>query len=218
MKIVHPSISIEHPVDGDAVMKQIEKAGRVCYKSECRITPDSAAAFVKRLIDSKHESVLEHYSISVRIICDRGVSHEIVRHRIASYSQESTRYCNYGKADEIQVIEPLGMTQGQAHHWKRAMEDAELGYMDMLREGATPQIARSVLPNSLKTELVMTANLREWRHFFRLRTSLAAHPQMREVALMILVEFRRLLPAVFADIEAPEVPASGCVAPKGSPK
>lgn len=200
MKIIPQSVELEHEVDGEEVLRFIEKIGRVCYKSECRITPDSSRGFIKRLLDSKHESVLEHYNISVRVICDRGVSHEIVRHRIASYSQESTRYCNYGKADEITVIQPPTMTPGQEHHWKRAMEDAELAYMDMIKEGATPQIARSVLPNSLKTELVMTMNLREWRHFFRLRTSKAAHPQMREVAEMILDLMRVRIPVVFDDI------------------
>ena len=200
MRIVKQSVAFEHPVDGEAILALIERAGRTCYKSECKITPDSSHAFVKRLMDSKHESVLEHASISVRIICDRGVSHEIVRHRIASYSQESTRYCNYGKADEITVIEPPGMTPEQKKCWEYAMDACESSYLMMLHHSTTPQIARSVLPNSLKTELVMTANLREWRHFFKLRTSKAAHPQMREIADAALWMFVAAIPVIFDDI------------------
>ena len=197
MNIVPQSVSLEHPVDGEMVLAQIERAGRVCYKSECRITPDSARGFIRRLLDSKHESVLEHYNISMRVICDRGVSHEIVRHRIASYSQESTRYCNYGKADEITVIQPPEMSEDQCDQWLYAMGECEKSYMQMLKKGATPQIARSVLPNSLKTELVMTMNLREWRHFLKLRTSPQAHPQMREVANMVREILIANVPIVF---------------------
>lgn len=211
MRVVGQSAELEHDVDGEEVLRFIEKIGRVCYKSECRITPDSSRGFIKRLLDSKHESVLEHYNISVRIVCDRGVSHEIVRHRIASYSQESTRYCNYGKADEITVIEPPQMDVFTRQLWWDAMAACENSYLAMLKCGATPQIARSVLPNSLKTELVMTANLREWRHFFKLRASPAAHPQMREVASMILNLFLEKIPVIFDDL-APSKEAT-CPAP-----
>src|ERR1035437_3956325 len=204
MIIVPQSIAIETvdglPINGPAVLKFIERIGRVCYRSECRITDDSAATFVKRLIDSKHESVIEHYSITVRVICDRGISHEIVRHRIAAYSQESTRYCNYGKASEITVIEPPGLAPGQWLIWEEAVLAAEKGYLAMLAAGCTPQIARSVLPTCLKTEIVATYNLRQWRHFFRMRTALAAHPQIREAAGWALAEFRRTIPIVFDDI------------------
>ena len=208
MRIVPQSIAIETvdglPINGQAVIKFIERLGRVCYKSECRITDDSAATFVKRLIDSKHESVIEHYSVTVRVVCDRGISHEIVRHRIAAYSQESTRYCNYGKANEITVIQPPAMTPGQELAWQIGVEGAERSYMVMLACGATPQIARSVLPTCLKTEIVATYNLRQWRHFFRMRTALAAHPQIREVAGWALEEFKRTIPIVFDDITLPE--------------
>ena len=187
----------------------IELAGRVCYKSEDRITLGSAEKFIGRLMDSKHESVLEHGSITVRIICDRGISHELVRHRIASFSQESTRYCNYGKdgfGHEITVIDIASgfkydftdaNYQTRYAVWCAAMENAERSYLKMIELGATPQEARSVLPNSLKTEIVITANPREWLHIFRLRTSNAAHPQIREVMFPIQAEFALLWPSIF---------------------
>lgn len=203
MKIVKQSAVLENPADFDNAVERLERAGRTCYKSECRIGPGTAERFIRGIIDRGHESVIEHVSVSVRFICDRGVSHEIVRHRLASYSQESTRYCNYGKADEIQVVEPPGLTDEQRSSWLLAVGQAEDAYLSMLGRGATPQIARSVLPTCLKTELVMTANLREWRHFFRLRCAPAAHPQMREVALQALELFRARVPVLFNDILNP---------------
>lgn len=151
-------------------------------------------------------SLIEHGSVSVRFTCDRGVSHEIVRHRLASYCQESTRYCNYGKEDfgsEITVIKPCSLDKdGTAYrHWFWACSQAEEAYFNMLDFGCTPQEARSVLPNSTKTEVVMTANMREWRHFLRLRTAPAAHPDMREVAKMLLTEMQTRYPAFFEDFE-----------------
>ena len=203
MRIVESGFEFEHPVDGAEILRQIERAGRTCYKSEAKITADSAITFVAKIINSGHESVLEHEKITVRVICDRGVSHEIVRHRIASYSQESTRYCDYAKSGDIQVIEPQAWffkSQFSRREWEEAMRDAERHYNALRQYGESPQIARSVLPQSLKTEIVMTMNLREWRHFFRLRTSPAAHPQMRTLALSMLQEFCRLIPVVFDDI------------------
>ena len=181
----------------------IEKAGRVCYKSEDKITPTSASAFIKMLIHEKgHESVIEHAHATFRVVCDRGVSHEIVRHRIASYSQESTRYCNYAREKfgaEITVIEPPGLPPALREEWFCSMRAIEQLYVEMIEQKVSPQIARSVLPTCLKTEIVITYNFREWRHFLRLRTSKAAHPQMREVADTI----RRILveqcPEVFGD-------------------
>lgn len=204
MNVVQPSFSIETEIDGDAILCSIERAGRTCYKSECKITPGSAREFVRKIIASGHESVIEHEAITVRIVCDRGVSHEIVRHRLASYSQESTRYCNYGKTGEVTFVEPCFWERGDLKYklWFSAMSAAETHYLDLLKAAASPQQARSVLPNSLKTEIVMTANLREWRHFFRLRTSPAAHPQMRQIAIPLLAEFKRLIPLIFDDIEA----------------
>ena len=209
MKIIKPSHEILTPIDGEQILKHIELCGRVCYKSEDRITEDSARRFVANIIKRGHESVLEHFDISVRFICDRGVSHEIVRHRIASYSQESTRYCNYStnKDDgDIQFIEPFFWLNDpeKMGYWQQAMVASEFVYNEMIKTGATPQEARSVLPNSLKTEIICTMNLREWRHFFRLRTSKAAHPQMRELVIPLLKELKEKIPVVFADIEVEE--------------
>lgn len=206
MKIIKAGYEIMGALDGSEILKKIEKCGRVCYKSEDRITDGSAAQFVRSIIKRGHESVLEHVSFTVKFIVDRGVSHEIVRHRLASYSQESTRDCNYtgdkfGK--EITVIEPCFLTdeRGAAYKsWKSACLEAQSFYFEMLEYGCTPQEARSVLPNSLKTEIVMTANLREWRHFLRLRTSSAAHPQMREVTVPLMEELKQMIPVVFDDI------------------
>ena len=205
MKIINSSVEILSNVDGKEMLKKIEQCGRTCYKSEDKITDSSAEKFVQNIIDRGHESVLEHVSISVKVICDRAISHEIVRHRLASYSQESTRYCNYGKDkfnQEITVILPVmfDMNAPAYNIWKRSCENAETAYFDLLNEGYKPEDARSVLPNSLKTELVMTANLREWRHFLRMRLSPAAHPQMVEIAYRILMEFHEKVPVVFEDI------------------
>lgn len=205
MKIVAPSFEILTPLDGEAVLRHIELCGRVCYKSEDKITPESAEKFVRSIIRNGHEAVLEHYSFSVRFIVDRGVSHEIVRHRLASYCQESTRYCNYGAdkfGNEITVIRPFYLAEGSValEEWKTSCRRAEEAYFWMLRMNYTPQQARAVLPTSLKTELIMTANLREWRHFFKLRCSPAAHPQMYEVTMPLLREVRRRIPVVFEDI------------------
>ena len=206
MKIVEPYIIIESSVEGDSILRQIEKIGRTAYKSEDKITQDSAKDFVSMIIERGHFSVIEHQSITVRVICDRGVSHEIVRHRLASYTQESTRYCNYsiGKfGSEITVIKPCFWEENDEKYllWKEAMIHAEKTYNKLIKLGADPQEARSVLPNSLKTEIVMTMNLREWRHFFKLRTSEAAHPQMREIAVPLLKEFQKRIPIIFDDLK-----------------
>ena len=206
MKIIEASHSIETPIDGAEILKRIEKAGRTCYKSEDRITEESAKVFVRKLIERGHESVLEHGSITVRFVCDRGISQEIVRHRLASYSQESTRYCNYSNdrfRNNITFIKPCFLDEGTGGYklWKQAMFIAEKEYFELLKLGCTPQEARSVLPNSIKTEIVMTANLREWRHFLKLRTAKAAHPQMRELTVPLLKELQERIPVVFDDIK-----------------
>ena len=205
MRIIAPSTEILTPLDGDTILKHIELCGRVCYKSEGLITEDSAERFVRGIIKRGHEAVLEHFSFSVRFIVDRGVSHEIVRHRLASYCQESTRYCNYmdGKfGEEITVIKPYYLKEGTIPfaEWFKACMSAETAYENLIADGNSAQEARAVLPNSLKTELIMTANLREWRHFFKLRTAPAAHPQMREVTIPLLREVQRKIPVVFEDI------------------
>lgn len=205
MIIVPAKVEFMHPVDGQAVLRLIEAAGRVCYKSEDKIEEGTAEEFVRGLLKRGHEAVIEHAKITVKFTCDRGVSHEIVRHRMASYCQESTRYCNYSGVKfgkEITVIDPasLRLSESAYSHWATACLRAETAYFAMLEAGAKPQDARSVLPNSLKTEVVMTANMREWRHFFRLRCSPAAHPQMREVAKMALRMFHEAVPVLFDDV------------------
>ena len=213
MKIIKPSIEIIDMDSYESILKKIEKIGRVCYKSESKITEDSAEKFIPNLLTRQHESVIEHESVTVRMICDRGVTHEIVRHRIASYSQESTRYCNYAgdKFDnQITVIDlasgfsyDLSNENDKAKYdvWTTAMQQAEQSYFRMLELGATPQEARSVLPNSLKTEIVVTMNLRSWRNFFRLRVDSHAHPQMREVAQLLYREFEEKLPVFVSGLE-----------------
>ena len=211
MKIIKPYAEIISATPD--LEKIIELAGRTCYKSEDRITEDSAGPFIEKLKSFKHESVLEHGAITVRFVVDRGVSHELVRHRLASFSQESTRYCNYSKdkfENEITVIKPCFFSderdefdpEGSREYWlwSQACQTAEVYYFDLLACGATPQEARSVLPNSLKTEIVMTANPREWRHVFAVRCHRDAHPQMREVMVPLRDEFARRWPALFADV------------------
>lgn len=213
MKIIQPSVEIVSINDYSTIIKKIERIGRVCYKSEEQITDVSAERFIAGLLRRGHESVIEHEVVSVRVICDRGVTHEIVRHRLGSYSQESTRYCNYSNDKFDNRITVIDLASGFQYDmrnehdaakyevWKEAMDAAEQSYFKLLKLGADPQEARSVLPNSLKTEIVMTMNLREWRHFCRLRCNNKAHPQMRQVALMIYNLFLEKMPVFFRDIE-----------------
>lgn len=206
MNIIKACYEILDTLSGEDILKKIERVARVCYKSEDKITDGSAEKMVKALIKRGHEAMLEHFSFSVKFIVDRGVSHEIVRHRVASYAQESTRYCNYGSQDGgITVIKPLFWDECSSEYmaWKHGCMVAERRYKELLEMGATPQEARAVLPNSLKTELVMSANLREWRHFLKLRavgTTGAPHPQMREVALPLLQELSEKVPVIFDDL------------------
>ena len=206
MRIIKPGVEIMTPTDG--ILQHLERCGRVCYKSEDKIADGTAEKFIAGIIKRGHEAVLEHASITVKFTCDRGVSHEIVRHRMASFCQSSTRYCNYSNekfGSEITVIKPCFLEDGTGSYvvWRDACEMAEAYYFRLLNGNTkrlTPQEARSVLPNSLMTELVMTANIREWRHFLRLRCDKAAHPQMREVALMLLDKLREAVPVCFDDI------------------
>ena len=205
MKIIDAHYQIISDIDGAEVLRKLERAGRVCYKSEDAITPLSAEEFIRKIIKKGHEAIIEHFSFSVKFVVDRGISHELVRHRLASYAQESTRYVDYSHGGEITYIKPLFFTNGSTLEliWLDAMESCELAYLRLRECGSTPEQARSVLPNSLKTEVVMTANLREWRHFFKLRTADAAHPQMREVTRPLLDEVKLMLPVIFDDIPQP---------------
>lgn len=205
MKEIRPSFEIMDDINGAEMLKKLERCGRVCYKSEDKITEGSAEKFIGMILKSGHESVLEHEKLTVKFICDRGVTHEIVRHRIASYSQESTRYCNYSKdkfGNELAFIRPCFWADDSEEYavWKQAMEEIEKTYVKLISLGAKPEEARSILPNSLKTEIVCTMNLREWRHFFRLRTAERAHPQIREISVALLDELKKRIPVIFDDI------------------
>ena len=225
MNIIKSNYEILTQISDNGIeeLKHIERIGRVCYKSEDKISEDGETAkkFVKMLIDRGHEAMIEHSFLSVKFTVDRGVSHELVRHRIASFAQESTRYVNYSLdkfGNEINVIDINGGIELDAkmngtpdsiidvilHEWIEAMQDAEKHYMRMIELGATPQIARSVLPNSTKTEITITANYREWRNFFKLRTANTAHPSMREVTIPLLKELKDKLPIIFDDIKVVE--------------
>ena len=206
MKIVKPSVMLVFESRQAELLRKIEMAGRTCYKSEMKTTENSAEQFVRNLIRRGHESVLEHVNLTFRIICDRGVSHELVRHRMASYSQESTRYCNYSGdsfGGEITVVEPSWASPGDQTYevWRKSCAFAEMAYFDLLSIGCYPQEARAVLPNSLKTEVVMTANIREWRHFLKLRLVKGAHPDMRVIAKYVLDVFLSFYPVFVEDID-----------------
>lgn len=221
MELIYPSIEVLTDVNADQMFKRIERAGRTCYKSECKITENSSKEFVKNILGRNHESVIEHESISVKFVCDRGVSHELVRHRLMSFSQESTRYVNYNKRGMTFVIPPwvnikpcqltidpstLGLdtlvSDEITKSWLNTMMECERQYNKSCSFGAKPEQARSLLPNSLKTEIVVTGNLRNWRHVLNLRTAKAAHPQMREVMIKVYDEFIKLgLEPIFKDIQ-----------------
>lgn len=209
MKIIKPTYEILDDINEDKILEFIEKAGRTCYKSEQLIKDGSAKKFVENILRLGHESVIEHEKISIRIICDRGVTHEIVRHRIASYSQESTRYCNYCNdkfGNELTFIEPIFFNTNSEEDiknkaiWIKSMKQIEENYNELIAGGAKPEQARAILPNSLKTEIVVTMNLRAWRHFLKLRTAKGAHPQIKEISNMILKEFKEKLPTIFGEL------------------
>lgn len=209
MRIIQPSVTLIDAPNREELYKKLELAGRTCYKSEDKITEESAEQFIRGLLKRGHEAMIEHASITAKFVCDRGVSHEIVRHRLASFAQESTRYCNYAGdkfGKEITVIKPpfWAETTEEYHTWKTSCGCAETAYLRLLELGASPQEARSVLPNSLKTEIVITMNIREWRHFFKLRvigTTGAPHPQMRQVANIAFEMFKENWPVLFEDLE-----------------
>ena len=195
MKIIDPSVELIDVINPDEVLKKIERCGRVCYQSKSR--EDSAEQFVRMLIKRGHESVLEHVSLTFRVICDRAIMAELTRHRLASFSVESTRYVKY---DKLEVIAPTPHKSINLEDWGKSIREANKRYGFMLSGGCPPEQARAVLPLCLKSELYMTANLREWRHILKLRTSKQAHPQMREVANQILAVFKEKLPVIVEDI------------------
>jgi thymidylate synthase (FAD) len=207
MNIVNAGYQILDTIDGESVLRKIERVARVCYKSEGKIGEGTAEKMIRALIKSGHLAMLEHYSFSVLFTVDRGVTHEIVRHRIASFAQESTRYCNYGTKDGgITVIRPCYLEDENSPEykiWYESCQNASDKYVEMLNAGRIPQEARAILPQSTKADIVVTANLREWRHFFELRavgTTGKPHPQMREVAIPLLYEINEMIPVVFEDL------------------
>lgn len=217
MIIVKPSAVLKLPATKEDAVKQlrlIEEAARVCYKSEDKMGEEPNLPFIRDKIDRGHETVIQHSQMTFHIVCDRGVSLELVRHRIAAYCQESTRFCSYNKdkfGNEMAVVMPCFWDpdvypecMGEYLMWESAMKDAENAYMYLLQYGASPQEARSVLPNSLKTEVFATMNLSSWRNFFRQRTAMAAHPQMREIALIMLEKAKEMFPLIFDEYGSQE--------------
>lgn len=205
MKIIKQTYEIIWNPGRELAYQCIERAGRTCYKSEDKITPESSAAFVKMLMSRDHQAMIEFApDIIVKFTTDRGVSHELVRHRIASFAQESTRYCNYSKdkfGNELTFIEPTDLLPKRSWKylaWKSVMKASEMGYLALIKMKMSPQWARSVLPNSLKTEICVKMNFRELKHFFRLRTSPAAHPQMRELIEPFFNQMKEEYPEIFA--------------------
>lgn len=202
MIITKAKILIPESEINKAFLQKLERYARVCYKSEDKIQGAVNEKFLGSLLRQGHESVIEHEKITLMFVTDRGITHEIVRHRIGSYSQESTRYCNYSIdkfGNEITVIDPFFYRNRPSEYalWKASCEEAEAKYFALLEAGSTPQEARSVLPNSLKTEIVVTYNLREWRHFLRLRSDRASHPQIQEIAIPLLLFFKEKMPVLF---------------------
>ena len=210
INIVTPSVTIVDTINGTEIMKKLERCARTCYQSQDK-AKESPDKFIAGIIKNGHESVLEHVSITVDIVTDRGVLAEIIRHRIASYSVESTRYCNYGKKG-VTFVRPIEYTSPldrvsqdiRFNRWTASCELSELEYKNLLEAGATPQEARSVLNHSLKCEMVVTMNIREWRHFFKLRCAKPAHPHMKEIAIPLLLHFKNEMPVLFSDISYDE--------------
>ena len=209
MKIIEHSVEFIDTIDSNKILKKLERCGRVCYKSEDLITDESSIKFINAIIKSGHETILEHVSITVLMITNRGVTHELVRHRIASYSQESSRYCNYSKGkfgSELTFIKPCFLIENSEEYkiWEESMSSSEKYYLKLIEKGCSAQESREVLPNSLKTEIVVTMNLREWRHFFKLRaigTTGKPHPEMEKIALITLQMFKENIPVIFDDIK-----------------
>lgn len=199
MKVIDPSVIVSLQSAPHFIMQTIEDAGRTCYKSEDKINETSHVAFIERLVRRGHEAMLEHGYATAHFRIDRGVSHELVRHRLASFAQESTRYCNY-KNKDIEFVRPASMDAYPYELWVNAMLNAEESYQHMMQNGCTPQQARAVLPNSLATDIVVTANLREWRTILKLRCAKDAHPDMRYIMLRLLSDMHKLFPPVFEDI------------------
>lgn len=205
MKLIDPIVYVQD-YDGVQIMKNIERACRVCYRSEGKITEDSYKKLLQNCINRGHESVLEHEKISVRIVADIGTYKDLTRHRFASFSVESTRYCNYGKDkfdNEIKFIKPVHIDEGTELYdiWKKGLENIEKAYMEMSKLDAKPDQLRMLLPHSTAAEYAMTANIREWKHILSLRTMKMTHPSIRQVLIPLLLKFKEDMPEIFGDVE-----------------
>ena len=207
MRIVEPWIKVEK-IDGEKIMKRIERACRTCYRSEGKITEDSYKKLLTNCITRGHESVLEHEKVTVRIYSDVGSYKDLTRHRFASFAVESTRYCSYDKdkyGNEIAFIDPVYMEDKEIYEiWKKTMQEIENGYIKMKQLGATTDMCREILPHSTAAEYTMTANIREWKHILSLRTTKHVHPSIRQVLIPLLKYFKEEMPEIFADIEYDE--------------
>lgn len=206
MRVVEPGFEVMFREDRLSALKKIEAIGRVCYKSEDKITDESCVKFVQMLMQRRHYAMLEHVNVTVKWIVTRGVSHAIVRHRVGAFAQESTIYCDYSKGKfgkEIAVIDTFDGADPDSvvqHHWHLAVSEAEYAYLRLREQGVSPGLARDVLPTCLKTELVTTFNLREWRHVFEMRADPVDQALTYRVTSMILKDFQEWLPEVFGDI------------------
>lgn len=207
VKLIEPSVEIVSEIDGDKILKQIERCARNCYKSEGNISEDTSSAvkMISKLIELNHTAMIEFADIVVNLHCDVGVYKDLTRHRHCSFAIESTRYCNYSKGkfgNELTFIKPCNMdeTKGIYHTWLRTMKDIENAYMQMAELGALPDQLRMILPHSTAASVMMKANIREWRHIFQLRCAKQAHPSVRQIMLMTLKEFHSKVPVLFDDL------------------
>lgn len=208
MKLIEPSIQIEK-VDYKQMMKNLERACRTCYRSEGKITEESYKTLLKNCINRGHESILEHEKVTIRMVCDIGVYKDLTRHRIASFSIESTRYCNYGKDKfdhQIKFIKPVNIQEGTETYvgWYKTCQAIEENYINMSNAGATPDQLRMILPHSTAAEVTMTANIREWKHIFSLRCTNHTHPAVEQVMIPLLLHFKKEMPEIFENIEYDE--------------
>ena len=203
MNLVEPWVKVEQ-FDGKKIMKRIERACRTCYRSEGNITEDSYKKLLKNCLTRGHESVLEHEKITVRIYNDIGSYKDLTRHRFASFSVESTRYCSYDKdkyGNQISVINPVYIEDKEMYEtWKKTIEEMEKGYMKLKELGATTDMCRNLLPHSTAAEYTMTANIREWKHIFELRANNHVHPAIRQVMIPLLRYFKEQMPDIFDDV------------------
>ncbi len=208
MKIIEPIVEVEN-VDYNRIMKNLERACRTCYRSEDKITEESYKTLLRNCINRGHESILEHEKVTIRIICDIGVYKDLTRHRHASFSIESTRYCNYGKDkfdNQIKFIRPVNIEENTElyNEWKKSMEEIESHYIKMVNLEATPDQMRMILPHSTAAEVTMTANIREWKHILSLRCTKHAHPAVEQVMIPLLIHFKDNMPEIFENIEYDE--------------